>query len=677
MHHTRWYPRAPAGCALVSALLLCCVLPPLLSAQSDTVDVKQLARVLRGEDTADPSAYATPALAAFVARAAEANRLLPDLLESYRVQVESEVSIVQGEANGREVALQVEQVASDVLWRKDTPLIQRVVGYRARTLGLVPSVLSMFDVPWVVPALFGDRIDLVRWSAPTRDAQGRVLRQRAVHPLGADRDSVYRFSGGDTVLVIHLPDREIPLVRVEVTPARLPDRATVLFEGSLDIDAVRHQIVRMRGRMLVADPTPSLEERILGAAFQGVMYVEFESAEYDQRFWLPRFQRIEIQAISRVSDSRVALRVVSRFGVPDLNVPDAASDTVPPPGGLLVLGDVLRESDFEDWSSQVGELTGEVHGEDFRDLEAPTARSASGGRVRFGVRHFSQLVRFNDPEGLFTGGGLTWAPGSAWKRGRVRVHGGWAWAEETVRGGVEVSHQVATWEWLVRAERELRSAGDFGLAYGRDVGAPPLFAGEGELLYDRRTAGLVARQPRGGGWAWRVEAARSEDRRVRLPADSAATRGPLLAGLVAEGGYWTGRVTLERNAGLLGFGVVPGTALRFDAEGATGELDWLRLEAGVSARGLAGALAVEARLDGGITISKNPPPQRLLELGRSSGLPGYPVRAFAGDRIALAQAAVSYTLPLLDRPFGVGGFYLPALAPAPTVILRAGWTGTR
>lgn len=644
--------------------------PAPLAAQ-DTLAIGELREAL------EDSAYSTPGLRRFVSRAAQENSRLPDLLSSYQVRVESEISILQAEPDGNEVTLQIEQVASDVLWRRDQPTVQEVVGYRARSAGFAPSVLTMFEVPWVVPTLYGDRIDLVRWNVPSVDEEGRVLRRRAMHPLGPDRNRIYRFTGGDTILTLGLPDRTLRLVRVEVEPVHAPDLPTLLFEGHMDIDADRHQIVRMRGRMISARPEESGGDRLLGAIASGVTFVEFESSEVDQRFWLPRYQRIEVQAISRLVDTRVALRLVSRFDFPErLNEPGplATRHPDPPDGGVLVVDEAVRERTFGDWDASLGDLTGEANALDFRDLEPGQGPDRTGPQLRLGVRHLSQLVRYNEPEGLFTGIGVTLHPGGAWKEGRIRAHAGWAWSEATARGGLEVSHlqEEGRWEWLARAERQLRNTGDFGPAYVRERGVPPLVAGEDELFYDHWTAGLVARQPRGAGWAWRLEAARAEDRRIELP--DVDTADPVVVASVEEGTYWLGRVTLERNPEATGYGVAPGVALRLDAEGGTGDLEWIRLEAGVSARRMWDPFSLEGRLDGGITLSDAPPPQRLFELGRYHGLPGYPPRAFAGDRAALGQAAVSYTLPFLRRPFAVGGFFLPAPAPAPTVILRAGWT---
>ena len=667
--------RAPTSRAAAFAAAL--LLPaPLVGQVRDTVSLRDLR-----EAVAARGRYATPALRDFVARAAEANRVLPDLLESYRAGVESEIALLQGEPDGREVALQVEQVASELAWRADSPPVQRVVGYRARTLGLAPSLLAMFEVPWVVPTLYGESLDLVRWNAPTIADDGRVLRRRAAHPLGPERDRFYRFEGGDTVLVLRLPDREIPLVRVEVVPAATPERATLLFQGHLDIDATRHQIVRMRGRMIAADPDPSLDERVLGAAFSGATFVEFESAEYDGRFWLPRHQRIEVQAVSRLTDTRVALRVVSRFRFPEPN-PEPPVSLPPdvPPGGLLVVGDVLAEGgDFEGWSTEIGTLTGDAGVHDFRDLEPVAAPPGAGPRVRFGLRHLAHLIRYNPAEGLFTGGGLVVEGGPLPTGARVRGHAGWAWGEETVRGGVDVSWVPGTGgEWTLRAQRQIAGMGDFGGSYGREPGVPPLVAADEQTFYDHRTVGVLARLPGPGDASWRLEAARASDAAAGdsvAPPDDGGGGLPLLPDTVAEGDYWLGRATLERHGGATGFGVGTGTSLRLHAEAAAGELDWVRLEAGARAGRVLGAVNLDGRLDAGVTLADDPPPQRLFELGRYSGLPGYPARAFAGDRAVVAQGAVGYTLPVLRRPLGSGAFLLPAPAPAPTVILRTGWTG--
>src|SRR5690606_37330389 len=132
----------------------------------------------------------------------------------YGARVESELSVVRVEADGRETLIQLEQVASDLWWRADGGLLMELLGYRSQMLGFSFSGLGFFEVPWAVPTLYGHRLDLVRTRGPTYDEEGHLLVRRALHPLAEGREDVYRFEGGDTVLVLRLPERAVPGVRV-------------------------------------------------------------------------------------------------------------------------------------------------------------------------------------------------------------------------------------------------------------------------------------------------------------------------------------------------------------------------------------------------------------------------------------------------------------------------------
>ena len=121
-----------------------------------------------------------------------------------------------------------------------------------------------------------------------------MRQRRAIHPFAVNRESVYRFTRGDTVDVIRLPDRTIPIVRVRVTPHAQPSLPTLLFEGDVDLDATRLHVVRMQGRLIPSGRSESLGSRLMGATFAGVLFIEFEGAEYDEQYWLPREQRFEV-----------------------------------------------------------------------------------------------------------------------------------------------------------------------------------------------------------------------------------------------------------------------------------------------------------------------------------------------------------------------------------------------
>jgi hypothetical protein len=609
--------------------------------------------------------YETPGLAELVDRAARLNAQVPAGLESYRARVETELSLVRAEPDGRETLLQLEQVASDLFWRSDGGMLQRLVGYRSQTLGPSFSGLSFFDVPWVVPILYGERIDLVRTGGPIYAEGGAMLRRRAIHPLGALREDVYRFTGGDTVDIIVLPARRIPIVRIH--------------------------IVRMQGRLV-----PSGRGRtLLDAVVQGVLFVQFETAEYDEGYWLPRTQRFESQAISRLGEERILFRAVSRFVDIHTNDPDAvrlAADPVDFPYGRMEGDDDLGAlGRFGDWRIGLGDLSAEVDARDF-DAYAPPGFARTGEpRLSFGARRFSHLFRINTVEGAFTGGGLVFEPGDAVPGLAMRVHGGWAWGEGVARGGAEVSQRAGPWEFITRAERQLAHTNDFTWGLDPEPGVPPLLGADQYDFLDRRIASVIARTTRGEGVAWRFEAGRASDRNVGRhaldlddypwdPADPDRVRPPTHIGNtrlnrpIFPGNYWLGRAELRHAPSAGGISLHPGLALRLAWEGATGDLDWQRVEAGTALRRVVGRWTLGLRGDAGMAFSPEMPPQAIFELGTTNDLPGFAHKAFVGDRAAIGRASIAYTLPVFNAPIRLGSLWLPALAPAPAVGVQVGWT---
>jgi hypothetical protein len=634
--------------------------------------------------TAQPI-YSSPAVEALVERAAAANRSVPAGLQSYLARVETELSFVRAEPDGRETLLQIEQIASDVYWRADGGFTQQLLGYRSETLGATFSALSFFDVPWLVPALYGERLDLVRTGRPEYTAQGALLRRRAVHPFAGTREDVYRFSGGDTVDIVTLPGRRIPILRVFVEPHGRPARPTLLFHGHIDLDATRMHIVRMEGRLIPA----GRPRNPLSYIAQGVLFVRFESAEYDEQYWLPRQQRFEAQAVTRLGEERILFRTISRFVDVQTNNARAAELAADPdeyPYGRVIGGDLGTLSRFGDWRLTMGELNALADARDFDQYGPPGMVPGDEPRITFGARYLSHIGRYNDVEGLFTGGGLIYdfgrtAPGLA-----LRLHGGYAWGEQTFRGGAELARRRAGWEFIARAERQLAHTNDFLHALEPDPGVPPLFAVDSYDFVDRRTGSVIVRTPRSEGWSWRFEAGRAGDRNVgrnvvpleppppEVPLPPPDPDAPRLNRPAFEGDYWIGRAELRRNPSAGGLSLHPGLGLRLSYEGAAGELDWQRVEAAASLRRVFGRFTVAARGDAGALLSSGPPPQALFELGTTSDLPGFDHKAFTGDRAALGRLGIMYTLPLLNAPIRLGAMVLPAIAPAPSASVQVGWT---
>lgn len=179
------------------------------------------------------------------------------------------------------------------------------------------SSLTYFQRPWLVPSLNGNRLPIVLGRGTARDGNAREpsastspptaahdqqspdVPTLAVHPFASDRDAVYTFAGGDTVAVLQAGAHAVTVVRVRVTPVAEASSRTLLFCGEIDVDAERGQIVRMRGQFVVAAPHRTLLRRVITSSVETVAFAELENAEFDGRFWLPTFQRLEGQARQR------------------------------------------------------------------------------------------------------------------------------------------------------------------------------------------------------------------------------------------------------------------------------------------------------------------------------------------------------------------------------------------
>src|SRR5438094_2119374 len=394
-----------------------------------------------GASRAD-SVYSSRAVESFMAVASAANNNPPAALRGYRTRVESELSLVLRDTLGRERVAQVEQVAMNAVWERGQRYDLRVVGYRSQTVGVPYSALS-FARSWTIPYLHGDRLTLgvefperaaprprATRSPPSDSLADSTNEKRraadtihAVHPFAADRERYYRYTGGDTVAVLRTRRGGVPIVRVHVRPVFDSAARAVrigAFEGEIDLDATRHQIVRMRGQF-VQTPGPaggrSLLARMPGIV--AVAYVEFVNAEVDGQYWLPAFQRSEFQAtFAPLGSQRSVFRLVSRFADLDLEqkpsgdragVDSVASASAAISGERLPYRRRLTYapadsiSRYQGWIEPLGIATGSVSASDFEDL-APDAWRADGPpRLELAPTKLEEIFRFNRIEGMYTG----------------------------------------------------------------------------------------------------------------------------------------------------------------------------------------------------------------------------------------------------------------------------------
>ena len=703
-------PAASPAVALRAAL--CAALYAALLAVGTTAAGAQPARDSVG---AGDSLYATPALRALVAAAARQNALPPELAW-YQARVETEIGVVSRRPDGTEGVAAVEQVATELRWARDGRYEQRVLGYRTHQVVLTFSVLGVLGSGWVTPVLYGNRLIFqgVTEVDSTRRGKGGKPRGRRdtlllVHPLAEDRDPVYRYSGGDTVLMLRLGGRRVPIVRVRVEPTGAVTRRTGVFAGDIDLDVTRNQVVRMRGRFGVVGRERGWRARV-PAPVQAVAFVEYENAEFDGTYWLPSYQRVELQAaVPALGEGRAVLRIVSRLGDHRINAPGfaftpglAVGDTVPERRRRRPLTWAPRDSvaDFAAWRAELGTATAELHADDFMDVGPDRWRATGPPRLELRAERASDVFHFNRVEGAFTGAGVAarlrdLAPGVT-----LGASAGWAWSEGTVRGRAQGEWVRGPWQLAARAGRLLDLTNDFRAPYdsGSTLGAL-LFSLDDYDYVDRRLATVtLGRQlgagGRGAGGAGgeeeteetgargaallRVEAGVASDH----PAVTHLTRG-LLRGDSAfrenrgvdAGRYLRTAVSLVYHPDVAAELVRPGVGALVSYERGDGPLSWQRVEARLLARRSWRQFTYAARLDAGAVVSRQPPPQQLFELGQSQGLPGYEYKEFAGDRAVLARALAMYLTPYWRVPLRLGRrWVLPGLSPALAAGVQAGWT---
>jgi len=655
------------------------------------------------------SIYSSAALASFIAAAAEANRVPPAALRGYRARIESELALIVRDTLGRERSAQIEQLAMTADWRRNQRYDLRVIGYRSESVGVPYSALS-FARSWTIPYLYGDRltlgVDFTRAGGPERTQRSDSTKRsnsrardtlRAVHPLAADRDRFYRFSGGDTVAVLRSRDRGIPIVRVHVRPvfdSVTRELRIGAFEGEIDFDAIRHQIVRMRGQF-VATPGPRRERPLLARlpGIVAVAYVEYVNSEVNGQYWLPAFQRSEFQAsLAPLGSQRSIFRLVSRFSdvdvAQDVRAADvdsarvvlAAGERAQQPQRRLSFAPAESISRYHDWIQPLGAATTHVSGADFDDLSPDAWRSNGPPRLDFTPTKLDEVFRFNRVEGMYTG----FAVGERFRDAApgLTAHGyaGWAWSEATARGGASMVYRRGAWTTAVHAERLLASTNDFTPPLeGGSEGFGALFFGVDDQDYvDRRTADVSITRMVGTARGAQVTVQAG----IRHDGSEAANLDRSLLGAgrfrlnraSMTGSHVYSATTLEIHPDVTGLFLEPGVGMIVSYELASGDLRWQRAEATIAARKGVSDFVISTRIQGGLAAGTSIPPQVLFELGGENALPGYDYKQFAGDRAAAAGVLASYTLPLFRRPWRlIRSLMIPGLSPGFAAGIQSGW----
>lgn len=662
-----------------------------VSALAQGVDTASVSRLTAGSDTAT---YQSPALRAVITEAAAFNRRVPAGLGSYRAQMESEISIGNQRPDKGERAVSVEQVASELTWTRVGAFEQRITGYRSQSMGPQFASIGFFRNAWAVPSLYGNRLALLfgRDSTRRRPSMGRARAERstvyAVHPLAEDRERIYRFRGGDTVQVLRVGERTIPIIRVDVEPKEDVPDATVIFTGEVDLDASRKHIVRMRGYFARVGGKKPKFDLLSQARLQGIAFVELLNNEIEQAYWLPSYQRFEAQATAPfIGDARAVFRIVSRFRRYEITAPNGVvttdvinADTLQLLEHRLSFAPIDSMNGFTDWRAEMGSLSSSVAATDFDDVAPDVWRTTGPPRLSIRPERVYDVAHVNRIEGIWTGLGVTrrfrdQAPGLT-----LRAVAGYAWNERTVRGRAIGEYNRARMRYAVRAGRSLDLTNDFRVAYDSGNATAAIFGIDDYDYVDRQSVMFTAGRllPDRFGSMVRFDVGFVDDhaatnsihraligRREFLP-----NRG------VLEGRYTRTALTLDWRPDISGEMMRTGYGARLYVErGAGTGIQYQRIEARGATRWNRGRVTLAGRADVGAVYGRMIPPQQLFEIGSSEALPGYEYKEFAGNRAALVRGIAMYRFNTWTAPFRISRrLWLPGPSPALAFGIQAGWT---
>lgn len=622
--------------------------------------------------SSDTATYASVAVRALVGEAATINQRVPPTLGAYRAMIESEVTIGRRNSAGTELFGSIEQFAGNLMWTRAGAVEQHVTGYRAQSAIPFFTGISLFKHAWVVPSLYGNR--LAQMFGPDGIA---FWSSDAIHPLAADRDKVYRFSGGDTVVTLRTGDREIRVVKIDVLPKRNLPSHTHVFIGEIDLDLERKHVVRMRGAIISSDddePRGRVRELLQPVPLQGVILVELVNREVNQQYWLPSYQRFEAQAMApMLGDEKAVFRIVSHVHGYDITVRDSAANAgiindalrVKPHGLTYASKDSLAS--FHAWHEDVGAATATASAEDFDDVGPLRWRSTGPAIITFRAERVSDLARFNRVEGVYTGTAMLARFRDAAPGLTARIAGGYAWSERTVRGHAGTQLERDAWTYALRGGRSLDLTTDFRAPFDTASLLANVFGQETDSYVDRSSAAASATRTFAGARALvRLEVGWAKDRAaVARPTDRVSAGLVFPNRGVDEGDYLRSGFALQWRPDVAAESMAPGFGATLSYVRGDGQLNFQRADLRLDTRRNAGPWTFASRLDGGMLFGA-PVPQQLYE-----------VAPIAGDRALAVRGLAVYRLRMLTAPIRISDkLWLPAPSPALAVTGQGFWLRT-
>ena len=632
------------------------------------------------------SNYTSPALRDLVERAAAANALPPPDLRAYAARFESELAMIKGLPGPVEGTVTVDQVGGELRWDREKGYGQHQVGFRQETTGVPLPTSTFLYSGWVVPNLYGPELKTFGTASaePTTpiSARPRTEAVKTVSPLSFDRDSIYRFAGGDTVMLDFPDGPPERLVLVRVAPRVDLPAKTQVFRGDIYLDPATAELRRMRGQLLtVGGPPDKTKQKVVDALVPNSSVMDVVNRRVAGAGLVPVYQRFDLMALLPFAlDMQGAVRIITRLR-------DVQVDTTTPPTEVSPLtpdssgvSHAPRDSAraYHEWTTGPTRMPSSVRIADLADVGPPKFGPEGSPVPLLRSPTSTDFIRYDRVEGLFTGLAVTLRLRDAFPGLSFRANGGYAWSEHAWRGGVVSTLARGPWTAEARAQAILAYITKFAdpLTFGPGIGA--ILVNDTYDYVDRTQYGVGLARSFG----------RLEDFRARVSLDwvedhatvAALTTGPLGQTYPANPpvdvlSYLRTRAQVAWNPQISARFAEPGIGANALWEHGGGDQSYDLVQVYLIGRANWKRFTFALVGNAGAVYSANPPTQQLILFGGTGSLPGYEWDQFGGDRAVVVKWMVNIPLPFLTEPIKVGKkASLPALAPNVSIRAYGGWS---
>ena len=546
--------------------------------------------------------------------------------------------------------VKADQLGVEVYWEAPNRSKQNIVAWRDRVY-LPTDIRYHRDHLGIVTNDFGDAIRL---------GQGDEVRD-VPHPLMAGGPALYDYALTDS-LVIQGADRHITVFELQVRPK---DAARPLVVGTLYLDTRSAALVRFRFGFT---PAAYLERDLEDIS------VVLESALFEQRYWLPFRQEIEIRRRTAWLDFPFRTIIRGRWEIGEYDLETALPHDVFTAGAYGGLQQPVPGD--SGWGGPIDSaVAGAVGSLPRTDLETTRreviaqlgpALAAAQPPARLAFGSLSELAHVNRVQGLAVGIGATFTI-HPWELD-VRPSLGYGTGDGRFTGGLALVLRRGPAEITLRGARQVRDIGEWPVISGALNSLLAQEAGHDYGDYVLLDAASATAAVRIGDGLMLSTAVLVEDSRSLATAAS-----PANGSYAANPALGAGRVPMVR----LNVARTASSAAPRAVEGSVG------VEVGSAGRGYA-RLALEARARWPLGIgsfrttlragwsSEATPSYRTFVIGGRGTLVGEPFRAFGGRQSAVLRLEWQFPVGIPEVRLGSFATTGPRATLAPFV--ATGWT---